>query len=117
MDFAILESRIREKLRPHTDRIGNGNFTEHDVLPGLFDLILSNQTNLQKVFESNIEQSNAHHQSTLEKQTEILELIVANQHDYKQIAQAQRKLFLMVLIVSILSLLSSITAIALLLLR
>jgi len=127
MDFAILENRIREKLRPHTDKIVNNNFTEHDILPGMFDLILSNQSELIK---------------KLEKQADILGVISVQQNDYAQelkslteainsnhsqtmtafqsinnAALGQRKLVLTVLVVSIFSMLSSVTAIALLLLK
>jgi len=117
MDIEILQSRIRAKLQPHTDNIENGNFTEHDILPGLFDLILNNQINIQDAFKINTDISKIYFEKSLMKQDELLELIATNQKLAIESSQRNRKLIMILLVLSILGLLTSMTAIGIILLR
>ena len=65
MDTKILQSIIRAKLQPHTDKIENGNFTEHDILLGLFDLILNNQIDIEDAFKLNTDISKIYFEKSL----------------------------------------------------
>ena len=117
MDTKILQSRIRAKLQPHTDKIENGNFTEYDILPGLFDLFLNNQNDIQNTFKTNTENSEIYFEKSLVKQDQLLELIASNQKLSIESLNSNRKLMMILLILSILGLLTSMTAIGIILFR
>lgn len=99
MEAGLLETKIQEKLRPHTDNIRNGTFNEHDILPALFDLILRNQKALTDLTEKQLSESkilaesifsglDASDAKTLDGQNLIKDLISNSHADLKGYIQA-----------------------------
>jgi hypothetical protein len=94
METGLVETKIQDRLRPHTDNIRNGTFNEHDILPALFDLILRNQKALTDLTEKKLSESkflaesilsglDASDAKTLDGQSSIKDLISNSHADLK----------------------------------